>query len=372
MHVKEINIPTIDQLPSPPPGKTGWPWTEGCEPLPEVMPNGESWPLISIVTPSYNQGQFLEETIRSVLLQGYPNLEYLIIDGGSTDHSVEIIKRYEPWLTYWVSENDGGQADAINRGWRRSTGEIIAWINADDTYSPKAFETAVTNLVREPNVDLVYGNCNCIDFKGNLLGVMKNWEFDLRRQLTGRNLIHQSSTFFYRYVYDTLKGLDESLNYVMDYDFWVRMLLAGFRFYHVPKVLSNYRLHPSAKTVADNLPMVKEVRTILEKIYQSGTTPANVLKWRNRAYSTYYRSIGDAYYKGDQMRKARREYLKAIRTKILRLTTFIVIFYILDTYLETRIGPALQRLRWKLPDVPKDDLLFSETIESSTMTKNLR
>ena len=110
------------------------------------MPDGRSWPKISIVTPSYNQGEFLEETIRAVLLQNYPNLEYFIMDGGSTDNSVEIIKTYKPWLTYWVSEKDKGQADAINKGFERVTGDILAWLNSDDTYEPdilKDMEKAV-------------------------------------------------------------------------------------------------------------------------------------------------------------------------------------------------------------------------------------
>jgi len=121
-----MRCPTLSGLPPPPNDRVGWPWTEATPPAGETLPDGRPWPKISIVTPSYNQGQFIEETIRSVLLQGYPNLEYLIIDGGSTDGSVEIIRKYEPWLAYWVSERDGGQSEAINKGFRRATGEIVA------------------------------------------------------------------------------------------------------------------------------------------------------------------------------------------------------------------------------------------------------
>ena len=116
--------PLIDSLPPIDVAKPGWPWAEASVPLPEKMPDGSDWPRISVVTPSYNQGEFIEETIRSVLLQGYPNLEYIIIDGGSTDNSVEIIKKYEPWLTYWVSEKDRGQSHAINKGFKHAAGEI--------------------------------------------------------------------------------------------------------------------------------------------------------------------------------------------------------------------------------------------------------
>ena len=118
-----MRCPTINELPSPPPGKRGWPWTEDSPQLPDTMPDGSPWPKISIVTPSLNQGPFIEETIRSVLLQGYPNLEYIIMDGGSTDESIEIIKKYEPWLAYWESEPDRGQSHAINKGFQRASGD---------------------------------------------------------------------------------------------------------------------------------------------------------------------------------------------------------------------------------------------------------
>src|ERR1700692_4825128 len=125
-----MNCPGIAELPLPPIGRAGWPWTENCT-LPDHNQEYASWPRISIVTPSYNQGQFLEETIRSVLLQGYPNLEYFVIDGGSEDRSVEIIKQYQPWITYWVSERDRGQTDAINKGLGLSRGDIFNWLNSD-------------------------------------------------------------------------------------------------------------------------------------------------------------------------------------------------------------------------------------------------
>src|SRR5262245_16909311 len=136
-----MRCPTLAELPPPPVGKIGWPWTIETLKLPSVSSDGLPWPSISIVTPSYNQGQFIEETIRSVLLQGYPNLEYIIIDGGSKDQTVDIIHKYEPWLTYWVSRKDRGQAHAINDGLRRASGTIFNWINSDDVLAPNALAT---------------------------------------------------------------------------------------------------------------------------------------------------------------------------------------------------------------------------------------
>src|SRR5436190_18724174 len=126
-----MRTPRLSEIPPPPPGKTGWPWNEETPP-PEIMPDDRALPRVSIITPSFNQGRFIEETIRSVLLQGYPNLEYIIIDGGSTDDSLEIIRKYDPWITLWVSEKDRGQSHAINKGLSKATGEILCWLNSDD------------------------------------------------------------------------------------------------------------------------------------------------------------------------------------------------------------------------------------------------
>lgn len=141
-----MRCPTLAELPPPPPGKEGWPWTEGSPSLPDQMPDGRPWPRVSLVTPSYNQDPFIEETIRSVLLQGYPALEYIVIDGGSRDNSVEIIKKYERYLAYWVSEADRGQADAINKGFQRGTGELGCYLNSDDILCRGTLENAAKIL----------------------------------------------------------------------------------------------------------------------------------------------------------------------------------------------------------------------------------
>ncbi len=144
-----MQCPNLAQLP-PVPDREGWPWTEETPQLPERMADGSPWPCISVVTPSYNQGQYIEETIRSVLLQGYPNLEYIVMDGGSSDNSLEIIQRYSPWLTYWTSERDEGQADAINKGFERANGKLIAWLNSDDIYYPGTVASSARAFLDKP------------------------------------------------------------------------------------------------------------------------------------------------------------------------------------------------------------------------------
>ena len=153
---------SLVDLPAPPEGKTGWPWTEQSELLGDRMSGGSEWPKISIVTPSYNYGQFIEETIRSVLLQSYPNLEYIIIDGCSNDQTPNIIKKYESWLTFWCSEPDGGQTDAINKGFMRCTGHIFVWLNADDAYLSPTCLHDVASLYLQGH-QLIVGTCLNVD-----------------------------------------------------------------------------------------------------------------------------------------------------------------------------------------------------------------
>lgn len=261
---------TLQDLPSPPEGKTGWPWTEPTEIFPDKSPDASDWPRISIVTPSYNQGQFIEETIRSVLLQGYPNLEYIIIDGGSTDNSVEIIKRYEQYLTYWISESDRGQSHAINKGWGKCTGTYLAWINSDDCYLSHALSNTV-KIFLEYNCDFIYGTT----YIGSSIEEKKIIEGKGIRDFKLKNLLK----FFYSVDYiipsqsvfitkSTLKHiglLDENLHYCMDLDLFIRIRLANPIFYRNPEPICFYRIHDMAKTTIQNQSMRDEAIAIAKK-----------------------------------------------------------------------------------------------------------
>jgi glycosyltransferase involved in cell wall biosynthesis len=249
------NALTLEDLPPPSLGKSGWPWTEQSQPLPDRMPDGSEWPRISIVTPNYNQGQFLEETIRSVLLQGYPNLEYIIIDGGSTDNSVEIIKKYEPYLAYWVSERDRGQSHGINKGFERCTGDYIAWMNSSDCYMPNALQNTFIEA-KQYNPDLIYGCAYTgnllnekpvlVEGKGTKVFALK---YLLRFFCSIEYIIPSQSIFVSKKILKKVGLLNENLHYWMDLDWLARIALEKPVFYRNRKPICFYRIHNEAKTV---------------------------------------------------------------------------------------------------------------------------
>ncbi|NCJ07650.1 glycosyltransferase [Synechococcales cyanobacterium C] len=208
---------TLDDLPAPSSGEVGWPWTEQSEPVNDRMPDGSEYPRISIVTPSYNQGQFIEETIRSVLLQGYPNLEYIIIDGGSTDETLEIIKKYEPWLAYWESKPDSGPASAINKGIQKCTGEWFNWLNSDDLLLPKSLLTLVDIAKIVPTANWISGGRLDLTKDGQPAGFSIPWLTDPMMIAFDRVYLPQDATFMrLEFLREASIELSESLQNVFD------------------------------------------------------------------------------------------------------------------------------------------------------------
>jgi len=246
---------TLKDLPPPPPGKTGWPWTEPTNPLPERMPDGSEWPRISIVTPSYNYGRFIEETIRSVLLQGYPNLEYIVIDGGSTDNTIEIIRKYDKYLTYWVSEPDEGQTDAINKGYQHCIGELFAWLNADDIY---AHSTCLKNISEfyKKGYKLIVGECNNIDINGNKIiikntfnGYCKPQYFDQYVKFWSFVPMPEPAVFIAKELTDKSFPLDKNLYTTMDYQLFLRVLSQQPKSVWIKQTWVNFKYHGNNKTM---------------------------------------------------------------------------------------------------------------------------
>jgi glycosyltransferase involved in cell wall biosynthesis len=248
-----MRCPTLEELPPPPPGMAGWPWTEECPQLPATMPDGAVWPVLSVVTPSYNQGEFIEQTIRSVLLQGFPNLEYVIMDGGSSDNSVAVIQKYSPWLSYWVSQPDRGQSAAINTGFKHTTGALLGWLNSDDYYMPAAFEVFAQSALAHPKAEVFVGNGRRVTREGRVVDHRvpppKITLDSLYHWMNGSDFC-QPSCMFRRKAWDIAGQLDESIHLALDVDLWMRMAKAGCQFLTLPNLLTTTLLHKNAKTEA--------------------------------------------------------------------------------------------------------------------------
>jgi glycosyltransferase involved in cell wall biosynthesis len=290
-----MNCPSLSELPPPPERKTGWPWNEETLPLPETMPDGSHWPRVSIVTPSYNQVQYIEETMRSVLLQGYPNLEYFVIDGGSTDGSVEIIKKYEPWLTYWVSEPDTGQSYAINKGWQRSTGEIIAWLNSDDVYMNDAIKISVEGLYTNKKSSMVYSDLLFINEINNTLTAVVAKPFDPIALLLGSTFIPQQTVFMRSQSLIAAGFLDEGLHLLMDLDLWLRIgveqkLLIT---YLSGNTLAKYRWHPLSKWAMYSERGAREKLRVLDKLYGNKKLSRELRSVKAYVYGSTYFTIAN-------------------------------------------------------------------------------
>jgi len=233
-------------------------------------------PLVSIVTPSYNQADFLEQTIQSVLGQDYPRIEYIIIDGGSTDGSVDIIRKYQNYLTYWESKPDRGQAHAINKGLSRARGNILGWLNSDDVLLPDTTSRAVEYLSANEDVDVVYGRLNRIDSQGNLVPTptlpKDVLEFNEKTAI-GECIVNQPGSFWRWRIMDKVGLLNEDLNYALDYEFWVRMVLAGAKFRRLPEPVANFRLSDHSKTVGQTAEAALERLAVLDRFVSDPALP---------------------------------------------------------------------------------------------------
>jgi glycosyltransferase involved in cell wall biosynthesis len=248
-----MQCPSLAELPKAPAERTGWPWTEESTRLPDTMPAGNPWPKVSIVTPHLNQRPFIEETIRSILLQGYPEIEHIIIDGGSTDGSLELIAQYSPWVRCVVEKGEG-QSAAANRGFKLITGDLIGWQNSDDFYGPDNFRQAALAAAQYPDRDVFHGTVR--GFQGQ--NSQPPWLFESCIEFSQERLLKEvcvknQSMFFRRKIFERGVFLEDNLHYAMDQEFFWRLSLEGFQYQAVPSMIGYYRQHENAKSNVYNV-----------------------------------------------------------------------------------------------------------------------
>lgn len=272
----------------------------------------------SVVTPSFNQGNYIDDTIRSVLTQNWPNLEYRVMDGGSNDNTIQILKSYGSEII-WESAPDTGQANAINKGWRQSSGDIMAWINADDLYRPETFSTVANFFNQNPKIDIVYGDCSLISEHGNAVGKYQTHSFDYIDFITSaHNYIPQPATFIRQDVIKKTGYLNEVLHYTMDLDYWLR---AGFNHQvaYLPDTLAELRIHDQAKSSANLVEFSSELIYVYENFFQRPDLPKKIHTHRSVAMSNISYRAADCAFWGNNLAKARRYAWQSWLYKPLRI-----------------------------------------------------
>jgi glycosyltransferase involved in cell wall biosynthesis len=235
---------------------------------------------MSVIMPSFNQGRFIRCALRSIVSQAYPDLECLVIDGGSTDDTVRVLREFDSSLTYWCSERDRGQSHAFNKGLARATGDVIGWLNSDDLYLGACLFEAVEHLERNRDVDIVFSDYVFTDEVGRFVRYRREIPFDFNVYRWTADCHHANCAgFFRRRVFETIGGLDESLHYGMDFDFYLRAAMAGCRFAHVRRIWGAYRLHHSSKSCGEFGKMVEEGKMIAQR-FRPRVSPLSALAMR--------------------------------------------------------------------------------------------
>ena len=305
--------------------------------------------VISIITPSFNQSQFLEEAILSVVNQDYDHIEYIIIDGGSTDGSLDIIRKYHDRLKCWVSEPDSGQSEAINKGWKKATGDMIAWLNADDSYCTDAFSTVANIFAEYPDTILVHGAANTYDqsFK-DILFTSYPFDMDPYDMIAGcGGVTTQPSVFIRRSVLDEVGYLNPDLHYIMDWEYWIRI---GFhygnhRFCKTDSILSNNRDWPGTKTNRGWNDICEENRRVLHDIFERHQDNENLMRIRSAAYRSSHRKQAElARMNGHPLGALRHVYSSLIIEPLNHNPArelAIILYMLMGRRLSTRLRKAL-------------------------------
>jgi GT2 family glycosyltransferase len=301
--------------------------------------------LVSIITPSYNQAPFLEQTIQSVLEQEYPHIEYIVVDGGSTDDSVEVIKTYADRLAYWISERDSGQAEAINKGFARANGEIVAWLNSDDYYLQQTISSVVRCFEQNPDVVMVYGNMLAVDGNGQTINLLKYKQLSLEDLLCFQ-IIGQPSVFFRRSALEKAGWLDPTFHFMLDHHLWIRLAQLG-GILHIPHVWSAARYHPQAKNRARAAEFGREAFRVLDWAKKQPGLAEVLSRVKQRALASAYRYNARYLLDGGQPASALGAWCRALfihpPTALARLNVFVSA--LLDLTGLSRIREAILRRR---------------------------
>jgi glycosyltransferase involved in cell wall biosynthesis len=236
----------------------------------------EDLPLVSLITPSLNQGRFLEETILSILNQDYPNIQYIIMDGGSTDNTLQIIHQYSNSLDYWESCPDRGQAHAINKGLKRASGVYLGWVNADDILLPKTISDTINHFIKYPEIDVMYGRLERISNEGLTIPTptLPKDRLVFNKQLVlGECIVNQPGSLWRRAIMEEVGLLNEDLKYSLDYEYWIRLALGGARFMRLPKIVAKFRISDFSKTVNQTAAMALEQLDVLNNFHNDSDLP---------------------------------------------------------------------------------------------------
>jgi glycosyltransferase involved in cell wall biosynthesis len=289
--------------------------------LPPVVIHDPLLPLVSIVTPSYNQGCFIRETIESVLTQNYPNIEYWVIDGGSSDSTIAILEEYEHDSRFhWISEPDNGQSNAINKGWSRCRGDILAWLNSDDTYLPGAIKHQVDALLSHQNCGIVYGDGVFIDQDGNHLSKWHSSPYNVL-DLLRISLPPQPTVFIHRSVGEKIGMINENYRFSMDTEYWVRASKVT-DFWYEPKLIATYRLHQQSKTVGSFSGFYQDWLQIANDYFVDPALPEIIKNQKHQVLAGVYSKIASMEAESGSFVEMLKNLHKAVENGGIRLRLF--------------------------------------------------
>ena len=292
--------------------------------------NPSRHPNVSIITPSFNQGEFLEQAIDSVLSQNYKNLEYIIIDGGSTDNSVEIIKNYEKHLSYWESKKDNGQGEAINRGISLAKGELVSWLNSDDCYLPNCINKLTNGLLNDPKSGLIFAQVEVINSTNQHVGIFKPSKTDFNNILCFRSIIPQQASLFRKDVFHEVGGINENLHFALDHDLFLRIAYR-YPIIQLDELLAQYRISKTNKGYLNRSSWSPEFISLLDDFFLNKEIPSKI---KNMAYAQAYYLGGCGYLDDHLYSKARGMFINSISYS--RWTIFDIAW--MSHYLRTFVG----------------------------------